>query len=384
MKKMIAGMAAMAAVSMLCTSVSAANWAKSYGYKDIEISTNESSATFRARFGTLEGPYKSFKINMEDVIANPADATQVKRLKWKVTVNGLSDLTGHRVYSVGATGSLQKNEGRSIYSEGVTFYSSGSYYNEDFFEVYEWEDQEGEYDSISFARPMDLSGDVTLDFGVSGEAFLANDLTVTISELQIFDVDGNEIAQKPYDPNSTPPEIVTTQPEEGDVIEDTEDSEDTTQTEPPATEPTETEPPATEPTQTEPPATEPTETEPPVTEPTQTEPPVTQPTVTEPPVTQPPQTQPTVTLPTLPPAPPVSANTDIWGPGNRDYDEIQLWARYGGGTVAPRNNDNAETERIDAGAGMAGTAVSSPDGILAAAATAFAAALAVYTKKRRK
>ncbi len=62
------------------------------------------------------------------------------------------------------------------------------------------------------------------------------------------------------------------------VTEHPEDNtEETTQTEPPVTEPPVTEPPVTEPPATEPPVTEPPVTEPPVTEPPATEPPVTEP-----------------------------------------------------------------------------------------------------------
>lgn len=194
-KKIFASVAAVAAASALSVSVSAADWAKA-GYADDNpatvniLSTDANGATFTA---TADGEAAKLRITLVDILENPEDVSKVKSGSWKVTYNGLSSLTGTDVGWLG--GGCYCATGNS-----VGFALAPNDWAEDGTAI--WEDSQVLEDSFKYLLPSSVPTDaesaefVFMDW--SSQNLVSNNITLTISDLKIFDADGNELPQKSY------------------------------------------------------------------------------------------------------------------------------------------------------------------------------------------
>ncbi|MGN0552472.1 MAG: hypothetical protein ACI4I1_03760 [Oscillospiraceae bacterium] len=196
MKKTISGIAAaVMAVSALSIAATAADWSKT-GYADDDpntvsiISTDANGVTFTQAVG---GGACKARITLVDILANPEDASKIKSGSWDVTYNGLSSLTGTEIgWLGGGTWAATCNSAGFGLSPNET--------KEDGTTV--WEDSQTVSDSFKYLLDTQVPTDaaeaeyVFMDW--SGQDLVANNITVTVSNLKFFDADGNEIAQKEY------------------------------------------------------------------------------------------------------------------------------------------------------------------------------------------
>ncbi len=196
MKKVLSMTAAAAmAVSMMSIAADAADWSKT-GYADDDpttveiISTSADGVTFTQQ---VAGGSCKARITLVDILANADDASKVKSGSWKVTYNGLSSLTGTDIGWLGG----------GCYAatcNSAGFGLAPNEWAEDGTTV--WEDTQTVEDSFKYLLPTQVPADaseaefVFMDW--SGQDLVANGITLTISDLHLYDADGNEIAQKDY------------------------------------------------------------------------------------------------------------------------------------------------------------------------------------------
>ncbi|MGN0603046.1 MAG: hypothetical protein ACI4I2_03640 [Oscillospiraceae bacterium] len=196
MKKTVSGIAAaVMAVSALSIAATAADWSKaSYADDDPNtvsiVSTDANGVTFTQAVG---GGSCKARIMLVDILANPEDASKIKSGSWDVTYTGLSSLTGTEIgWLGGGTWCASTNSAGFGLSPKET--------NEDGTTV--WDDTQTVSDSFKYLLPTQVPTDaaeaeyVFMDW--SGQDLVANNITVTVSNLKFFDEDGNEIAQKEY------------------------------------------------------------------------------------------------------------------------------------------------------------------------------------------
>ncbi len=197
MRKIFASIAAVAAASALTMSVSAADWSQA-GYADNDpatvniISTDENGATFGA---TSDGAAAKLRITLDQILENPDDVSKIKSGSWKVTYNGLSAYTGTAIGWVG--GGTYAATGNS-----AGYGLAPNEWAEDGTAI--WEDSQTVEDSFKYLLPSSVPTDasaaefVFMDWSGADVNIFGNGVTVTISDLKLFDADGNEIAQKAY------------------------------------------------------------------------------------------------------------------------------------------------------------------------------------------
>ncbi|MGN0665300.1 MAG: hypothetical protein ACI4KF_02105 [Huintestinicola sp.] len=182
--------AAMAA-SMLSVSASATNWsAASYADEDPAtvniISCDENSVTFTA---TKDGTAAKCRITLDKVLANPDDAAKIKSMNWKVT------------YHVDTNAAPGNGLGGGTYAattNSVSYWLSPDY--DDDGNAYWANDTYELEDSVKYLLPSSVpSADGELVFmDWSNGNLVSDNVTITISDLKIFDADGNEIEQAPF------------------------------------------------------------------------------------------------------------------------------------------------------------------------------------------
>ncbi len=194
MKKIVSSVAAIAmAASLMSIAASAADWSKA-GYADNDpttvsiISTDENGATFTQ--GTPGGNCK-LRITLSDILENPDDVSKIKSGSWDMTYNGLSSLNGTTVGWLG--GGCYAAVGNS-----VGFGLAPTATAED--GTVTWDDSQTVSDSFKWllGGPEDASTAEFVFMDWSGQDLVANNITVTVSNLKLFDEAGNEIAQKAY------------------------------------------------------------------------------------------------------------------------------------------------------------------------------------------
>ncbi len=188
--KVLAAIAAAAtAASMIAVSASATNWANA-SYADDNpdtvkvISVDENKASFTA---TADGQAAKLRITVGELLEE-ADVANVKSASWTVTYEIPDGTAAGNGVGGGTYFGIKNSTGYWIspdYDEdGNPYWGSGTY---------------TAADEAKFLLPTEvLAADSELVFmdWSNHEAITA--MTVSISDLKLFDSDGNEIAQKAY------------------------------------------------------------------------------------------------------------------------------------------------------------------------------------------
>ncbi|MDE6592399.1 MAG: hypothetical protein K2K57_04965 [Oscillospiraceae bacterium] len=219
-KKLLAGVTAFAAISALSVSTSAADWSQT-GYADDDpstvniISTSADGITFTA---SSDDSACKARITLSEILADPADVSKVYSGSWTVTYDGLSSISGTEIgWMGGGTYAATCN------SAGYGL--SPNDWGEDGTAI--WEDSQSVEDSFKWLLPSQVPTDaaeaefVFMDW--SGQPLVSNGITVSISNLKLFDKDGNEIAQKAYGGEASAPAAVEDTSDDAETVEDTSD-----------------------------------------------------------------------------------------------------------------------------------------------------------------
>lgn len=192
MKKIVSCAAAAAmALSMATFSASAADWSQA-GYADNDpntvniLSTSADGASFTA---TADGTTAKLRITIDQVLANPDDAAKIKSMSWTVTYTGF-------------TPDMEAGNGVGGGTYAATCNSTGYWISPDYDDdgnAYWANDTYTAEDSVKYLLPSQVpTADGELVFMDWSNYEHITDLTVTISNLKVFDEDGNELAQKEY------------------------------------------------------------------------------------------------------------------------------------------------------------------------------------------
>lgn len=198
MKKIVSCVAAAAmAISLAAVSASAADWSQA-GYADENpdtvniLSTDENGASFTA---TADGTTAKLRITLDQVLANPDDAANIKSMTWKVTYTGF-------------TSDMDPGNGVGGGTYAATCNSTGYWISPDYDDdgnAYWGSDTYSVEDSVKYLLSSQVpTSDGELVFMDWSNYAHITDLTVTISDLKIFDEAGNEIAQKAYSGEAAP------------------------------------------------------------------------------------------------------------------------------------------------------------------------------------
>lgn len=193
--------AAMAATVLSAIPANAADWSKaSYADNDpatVDIlSYTADSVTFRS---TADGTTAKCRITLTDVLANAEDAAKIKSLSWKVTYDGFTpDMdpgngVGGGTYAA-TTNSVSYWISPDYNDDGSAYWSTSSITVED---------------SAKYLLPSQVpTADGELVFmDWSNYNLVSNDIKVTVSDLKLFDENGNEIAQKTGDAPAAAPAV---------------------------------------------------------------------------------------------------------------------------------------------------------------------------------
>lgn len=191
--KKIASVAAAAAmaVSIAAVSASAADWSQA-GYADdnpdtVNIVSTDENGVVAAQ--VVDGTAVKVRLTLDQILADPADVANVYSGTYKMTYKGLA---GTDIQGVG--GGLY-----AATCNSTTFWLSPEF-NED--GSVTWEDEVVAEDEFKWLLPSQVpesAADAEFVFmDWSNSNFLSNDVTITVSDLHLFDKDGNEIAQKAY------------------------------------------------------------------------------------------------------------------------------------------------------------------------------------------
>ena len=206
-RKVFAGIAAVAAASALSVSVCAADWAQA-GYADDNpdtvniLSTNADGAECAQ---VVDGTAVKLRITLDQILENPEDCSKIKTGSYKAIYKGLA---GSDIQGIG--GGLYAATGNS-----ATFWIS-PVVNED--GSVTWEDEVVVEDTFKYLLPSSVPANaseseyVFMDW--SNSNFLANGVTITFTDLHLYDADGNEIAQKAYSGDAAAPTAEETAPVE--------------------------------------------------------------------------------------------------------------------------------------------------------------------------
>ena len=195
MKKLIAGIAAVVAMSAFASTASAVDWSAA-GHADGDdpatgtiISTDENGVTWGQ---ATAGELSKFRITWADVLENPDDLSKVYSGSWKITYHGLSKLTGTDCGWMG--GGAWISQGNSD-----QYSLSPNDWAEDGTAV--WEDEQTVEDHFKWLlgtpKENGLENEIVfMDW--SGQDITDQSITFTVSDFKIFDKEGNEIPQKAY------------------------------------------------------------------------------------------------------------------------------------------------------------------------------------------
>lgn len=195
MKKHLSSLAAVAAAAAMCAmvsaSASAADWSQT-GYADDDpstvsiVSTSADGVVFTQ---TTDGVAAKARITLDQILADPADASKLYSGTWTVVYHGLA---GSDIQGVGG--------GCYAGTCNSTTYWLSPEFNED--GTVTWDDEVSVEDSFKYLLPSQVPTDaasteyVFMDWANAN--FVSNNVTIEIKDLKLFDKDGNEIAQKEY------------------------------------------------------------------------------------------------------------------------------------------------------------------------------------------
>ncbi len=191
-KKVISCAAAAAlALSMASLSVSAADWSQT-GYADDNpdtvniVSHDENGVTGEQ---VNDATAVKFRLTLDQILENPDDVSKVYSGTYKMTYKGLA---GTDIQGIG--GGLY-----AATCNSTTFWISPTF-NDD--GTVTWEDEVVAEDEFKWLLPTQVpesAADAEFVFmDWSNSNFKSAGVTITVSDLHLYDKDGNEIAQKAY------------------------------------------------------------------------------------------------------------------------------------------------------------------------------------------
>lgn len=225
MKKHLSSLAAVAAAAAMCAmvsvSASAADWSQT-GYADDDpstvniISTSADGVVFTQ---TTDGVAAKARITLDQMLADPADASKLYSGTWTVVYHGLA---GSDIQGVGG--------GCYAGTCNSTTYWLSPEFNED--GTVTWDDEVTVEDSFKYLLPSQVPSDASATEYVfmdwANANLVSNNVTIEIKDLKLFDKDGNEIAQKEYSG------AAEAAPAEDTAVEETAAAEETTEAAPEA------------------------------------------------------------------------------------------------------------------------------------------------------
>jgi hypothetical protein len=195
MKKHISSLAAVAAAAALCAmvsaSASAADWSQT-GYADDDPSTvsiASTSADGVVFTQTTDGVAAKARLTLDQILADPADVSNLYSGTWTVVYHGLA---GSDIQGVGG--------GCYAATCNSTTYWLSPEFNED--GTVTWDDEVTVEDSFKWLLPSQVPTDasqaefVFMDWANAN--LVSNNVTIEIKDLKLFDKEGTEIAQKEY------------------------------------------------------------------------------------------------------------------------------------------------------------------------------------------
>ncbi|MBQ5311981.1 MAG: hypothetical protein ILP19_08085 [Oscillospiraceae bacterium] len=194
MKKIIASAAAVSVMAFLSSHACAADWSKTT-YADGNpdtcrlISTDENGATWTAG---VDGDLAKIMITIGDIVENEEDIQKIHHGSWNITYNGLSAFSGTDVGWLG--GGTYVCTGNSS-----TYNLSPASWDEDGHAV--WDDTVTVEDTFKWLLPSSVPPDGTAQLVFmdwSSQPLASMGVTLTVSDLKLYDKDGNEIPQKAY------------------------------------------------------------------------------------------------------------------------------------------------------------------------------------------
>ena len=202
----IAAAAAMAA-SLAAVSASAADWSQT-GYADdnpdtVSIISSDENGVTGAQ--VVDGTAVKFRLTLDQILADPADVSNVYSGTYKMIYKGLA-------------GSDIQGIGGGLYAatcNSTSFWISPEF-NED--GSVTWEDEVVAEDEFKWLLPSQVPENaseaefVFMDWASAN--FVSNDVTITVTDLHLYDKDGNEIAQKAYGGAGEAAPVETAAPEE--------------------------------------------------------------------------------------------------------------------------------------------------------------------------
>jgi hypothetical protein len=217
-KKISTVAAAIAAAAMMAVSASAADWSQA-GYADDDpgtvniISTSADGAVFEQ---TSDGLAVKLRITLDQILENPDDASKIKTGSFKMTYRGLA---GSDIQGIGGA-CYAGTQNSSDFWLSPEFNDDGTV---------TWEDEVSTECTINYLLPSKVP-DSTAEFVFmdwSSSNFASAGVTIEVSDLHLYDEDGNEIAQKAYS-GSADAAADTTETVEDTADTTVEDTADTT------------------------------------------------------------------------------------------------------------------------------------------------------------
>ena len=225
MRKITSILAAALAVAALSVNVSAADWSQA-SYADSNpntvkiISSDENGVTFTT--SDNDPDICKARITLDKVLRNPEDCSKIAKAEWTVTYTGVSSKYESDSLSGGTWFANINAKGYNIKCEEFDendnpVWKNDTYTVDDFAEITEPIERDSELVFMDWSRA---------NIGGVG-------IQVNVSNLKLYDADGNEIEQigyKEYDPNAveSPAPAEEDAPVEETSSEEPEKSEDKT------------------------------------------------------------------------------------------------------------------------------------------------------------
>lgn len=191
MKKLMSIAAVAAAMSIMAGSVSAADWTQtSYADNDPATVKIMSADADSVTFTTSETSTDICKarITLEKILKNPADYAKIAKMEWTVTYKGVSPAYTGTALAGGTYVTNVNSVGYKINADSVDEAGEHGTWNNSEYTI---------TDSLDVVNPLVENGELVFmdwsfnDIGGAG-------ITVTISDLKIFDASGAEIEQLGY------------------------------------------------------------------------------------------------------------------------------------------------------------------------------------------
>jgi hypothetical protein len=218
-KKIVSILTAMAAVSAMAMSVSAADWSQC-SYADNDPSTlkmiSQSADGVVFTNSTTSPDICKARITLDKVLKNPEDYSKIAKMEWTVTYTGVTPELVAEAGLAGGTWATNKNsDGYQIEPE-----------NSDEDDNYIWDkDTYTTTDSVTFedGAPEKDGELVFMDWSYSsiGE----QGVNIAITDLKIYDASGNEIEQLGYGEWVDPDTLVDSEVASETAEETTDDTE---------------------------------------------------------------------------------------------------------------------------------------------------------------